>query len=77
MDERREPERLECPFLHAVMAEFLWMYPTALYCQPPSRGTKVPSADTLAGICLNGQYRDRCEVYRGCDGEELLRALAW
>ncbi|HLC41793.1 MAG TPA: hypothetical protein VJO34_09215 [Methylomirabilota bacterium] len=77
MDEQKKIETLECPFLHSVMADSLWMCPTALYCHPPSQGIRVPSTDTLAEVCLNGQYPKRCAVYRGYEAEKLLRALTW
>jgi hypothetical protein len=59
------------------MVDALWMYPTALYCQPPSGGIRVPSAETLGEVCLNGQYRDRCATYQRWQGEKLLARLAW
>ena len=70
--EKREQEKPECPFLTPVMVDSLWMYPTALFCQIPLGRVRIPGAATLAAVCLNGQYRDRCEVYREWRAQELL-----
>ena len=61
MDE--EERAFACPFLKRAMSDFMWMQPTALYCRPPSGRIRIPSRDTLARVCTNGDYPD-CPNYQ-------------
>lgn len=45
-----------CPFLTAVMADRLWLYPTGVYCRPPGHRVRVPAAETLTCICSTLAY---------------------
>jgi hypothetical protein len=45
-----------CPFLVPVMADRLWMYPTAEYCRRPDAGVKVPALSTIRRLCSSRAY---------------------
>ncbi|MBI2467839.1 MAG: hypothetical protein HYV62_08495 [Candidatus Rokubacteria bacterium] len=53
----------QCPYLVAVMADHLWLYPTSAYCRRPDGRVRVPSAATLTAICATPAYR-ACPGYR-------------
>jgi hypothetical protein len=63
MEESEKSAELDCPFLKPVVADWIWMYPTAAYCRPPSGRVRVPAPDTLARLCTSGHYHD-CPGYR-------------
>jgi len=63
MERSGESVERDCPFLQPVVADWIWMYPTAAYCRPPSGRVRVPAPETLARLCTNGQYHD-CPGYR-------------
>jgi hypothetical protein len=61
---KRSGESVErdCPFLQPVVADWIWMYPTAAYCRPPAGRVRVPAPDSLARLCTSGHYDD-CPGY--------------
>lgn len=58
---RKGPAR--CPFLRPVAVDWIWMYPTAVYCRPPSGRVRAPSEETVARFCTSGRYA-ACPGYR-------------
>jgi hypothetical protein len=75
--ERRDPR--PCPFLVPVMADRLWMRPTAAYCRRPGERVRIPAPSTLACICETAAHL-LCPGYvarldrRATEPE---RAVAW
>lgn len=65
-----------CPFLRSVVADWIWMYPTSVYCQHPSGRVRVPSEETVARFCTSGRHAD-CPGYRRAfipeTGQEFLQ----
>jgi len=59
----------DCPFLRPVVADWIWMYPTAAYCRPSSGRVRVPARETFATLCTNGRYHD-CPGYHRALGME-------
>jgi hypothetical protein len=64
-----EEPALDCPLLRPVAADYLWMYPTGVYCRHPSGRIRVPSRDTVAWVCTDGHYFN-CPNYRRWRHEE-------
>jgi len=59
----RPKDSLRCPFLRGVAVDWIWLYPTAVYCRPPSGRVRVPSGETVARFCTSGRYA-ACPGYR-------------
>jgi hypothetical protein len=51
-----------CPFLVPVVADRLWMYPTAAYCRSRDR-VRVPATTTIGTVCAGPSHR-QCAGYR-------------
>ncbi len=64
MHEPASAPSLDCPFLRPVTVDYLWMYPTSVYCGLRPGRVRVPCQDTVTRICTNGSYRN-CPNYRG------------
>jgi hypothetical protein len=45
-----------CPRLVPVMADRLWLYPTAVYCRRADGRVRVPGASTLDCVCLTAAH---------------------
>jgi len=61
----KEPVQVQsgnCPFLVPVMADWLWVCPTPVYCRRANGVVRVPGAQTLAHVCMS-QY-ESCAGYR-------------
>ena len=63
MQQAGSARSLDCPFLRPVTVDYLWMYPTGVFCRLPSGHVRVPCPDTVTRICTNGSYHD-CPNYR-------------
>ena len=75
MNELTSVGSLDCPFLRPVTVDYLWMYPTAVFCRPPSGHVRVPCPDTLTRICMNGHYRECDNYLRSDEGETTPEAI--
>ena len=64
-----------CPFLAAVIADRLWLYPVGAYCRRPDHPVRVPGAITLARFCTTASHV-ACDGYRssvsGCQESGVL-----
>lgn len=73
VDPMAEPEETCCPFLFPVVADRLWMYPTAAYCHRPGARVRVPAARTVEDVCDTADHSD-CPGYQTAYAEEPPRA---
>lgn len=58
-----EYENQDCPFLRSVVADQIWIWPTAVYCRVPSGRVRILTPQTVSRYCIGGGYRD-CPSYR-------------
>ncbi len=63
MERSGESVERDCPFLQPVVADWIWMYPTGLYCKHPTGRVRIPSRGTVVSFCTSGHYDD-CPGYR-------------
>jgi hypothetical protein len=56
-----------CPFLVAVVADRLWMYPVPAYCRRPGGPVRVPAPGTLSGVCTTAAHA-RCPGFQASGG---------
>jgi hypothetical protein len=52
-----------CPYLIDVTADWLWLYPSGVFCRRPDGRIRVVAAATLATRCDGGLFHE-CEGYR-------------
>jgi hypothetical protein len=64
-----------CPFLVAVTADWLWLYPTPAYCRRPGGSVRVPARLTFDTVCTTNAYRE-CPGYRAAIPGETSAAVA-
>ena len=51
-----------CPYLVDATADWLWLYPSGVFCRRPDGRVRVPAAATLAARC-DGEHFRQCEGY--------------
>jgi hypothetical protein len=52
----------QCPYLVAVTADWLWLYPRGVFCADGRGKIRVPASATIEARCTCGSYRE-CEGY--------------
>ena len=57
-----EAAMTRCPYLVDVTSDWLWLYPTGVFCRHPDGRIRVPAAVTLASLC-DGEHFHECEGY--------------
>lgn len=74
MERRRASSDEQCPFLVAVTADWLWLYPTGGYCRRPDGRVRLPAGATLTCICMTPAYLV-CPGYLEAEGHPCRVAV--
>ena len=57
-----------CPYLVDVSVDWLWLYPSGVFCRHPDGRIRIPAPATVAGRCEGSGFR-HCDGYVTASGE--------